>query len=276
MAALFETVDNTRVLRCSNLAEFYEFAEQTKGFRSHAKEEKSWFGTADFNEARTLARTGWDYGRAELEAAIQNIPATDPVEHGYSWDVVGEAFDMGTYLSGEPEHWLTPMFEPRRRIVRIVMNVFASGRVEASTLMNRGAAVLSLIKSLQEKGDIVNLTWISTGNDVSGDGGRNYRIHCEMSTSPFDMDSIAFIGHPSFFRRYVFAAQEVMAGQRECGGYGYPTDPEIEDNGDGTLIYMPCSSRGPNGFQNFETPQAAADWLMRTAGMLDGIENEAA
>lgn len=271
MAAHFETVGNDRILRCSNVLEFYDFAEQSEGFASKktSNHRTEFTGTESFEAARELAVNGWEYGRAELEQSLKDIPLSEDGQNGFSWSVTGEFFDMGTYLSGDPEHWLTPAYEPKKRIVNIVANVSASCNVKAKTLMNRGAAILSLIKVLQEKGDIVTLKAVFAANGVSGDGSKNHRIYIDMATAPFDMDAIAFLGHPSFLRRFVFAAQEVMAGQKHCDGYGTPTNIELEAM-EGTTIYMPSSTSSENGYQNFETPQEAADWLMQVANKLTG------
>ena len=68
-------------------------------------------------DAVTLARRGWKDGFKTIEALRAKIAeALAGRERGYEaqYDVVGDFFDMGMLLAGEPEHWATMVDNSRR------------------------------------------------------------------------------------------------------------------------------------------------------------------
>ena len=73
-------------------------------------------------------------------------------------DVQGEVIEMGAFCEGVPECWLAwtegedVVQGQGDRILKILLNFTASSTVPASVIQTRGAAVCSLVESLEYSG----------------------------------------------------------------------------------------------------------------------------
>jgi len=189
----------------------------------------SWGGGSMAN-ALAMVDTGWS-GRPDLGAmakamAIQgNAPA-----HSTRHAVSGAFIDMGEYLSGMPECMIDFIEEPAPRIIKLGVNLVASGANNPEAFKRRGAVVLAVVESLQAAGYGVEVTVYMLAS-ASGTSWVNLDAFIlKRADQPLDMDSLAFwTCHPSAFRRIWFALCERKSsdfrsafGVYRQGGYGMP------------------------------------------------------
>jgi len=220
-------------------ASFDEFVEAAKGTArnndsSRGTGREAFYGTASFEDAVTLASRGWPEGasrasefRASLDSAVRDV--TVARQAGFAFDVVGEAIDVGKFLSGEPECCLTRSESGESasgRIVRIVANVAASGSVSADSLFARGAVVLAAIDILEGLGHRVELT-VARGTTTNGQTLQIF-VPIKSAGQPLDLDRLAFaLCHPSFLRRLTWSVSE----QHDyIPKYTYPAPVDTEED----------------------------------------------
>lgn len=188
---------------------------------------RKWSGTDTFDEAVTLARTGWAQGRklmvqgladAAMVSAVQTAPAL-------VYDVGGMYPDIQRYLSGDPAAMVDmgDMEVKARPITRIWFPRAVSAGVKVRESRNYGIALLSHVDRLEEQGHSVELTCVMTAKGWRNDLF-NISINVKRAGEPLDLDRAAFVmAHPAFFRRLCFNLIEKHTDKESFnGGYGSP------------------------------------------------------
>jgi hypothetical protein len=183
---------------------------------SRTNKDAHWSGTKTFDEAVALAERGWAEGAAEalhlrgsIDAAVRQIVASRQAQ--FAWDVTGDAVDVGKYLSGEPECFLTQVDDGESasgKVVKIVANLAASGAVSTKSLFARGAVILAAVDILESLGHRVEL-WIAHGSSNDRVGIFQQFTLVKPASQPLDVDRIAFcLCHASCLRRLSFSIME--------------------------------------------------------------------
>jgi hypothetical protein len=200
----------------------------------------SWHGTANFQQALDLAGKGWAEGAAkaaELRASIDHAvhDVINARSSSYTFDVSGEFVDVGRYLSGEPECFGTDSQEAGnnvRPVVKLCVNIAASGAVSPESLVVRGAAIVAAIDILEALGRRVEV-WACKGSESRKAGKAAYEIHVlvKRADQPLDVDRLAFaVAHPACLRRLFFS---VMERRGYLPGQCYPA---AVDGGEGAIV----------------------------------------
>src|SRR5262245_24169133 len=87
-----------------------------------------WMGPPSFRAARALARDGWADGAQYIRSvALPALARRSPVssdESTWQWDVTGANYDVGEYLSGVPECWMTREPSAARPVVTLQSDAF--------------------------------------------------------------------------------------------------------------------------------------------------------
>lgn len=215
------------VVESDNLQELTSWAvkESEPYWRSSQDEpEQSWDLGAGFKGMQKLVKSGWHVGTEEIAAKLKDLRhRVEEEPAGYFNAVVGQFFDIGLVLSGEPECWFEQAFEEKRKVVKVAVQTLASCAIPADLIKNRGAAVVALVEKLQAEGFIVELEVII----YAGSSDRYSLGNCPFITvklnlgcSPIDIDTAAFcLAHPAFTRRLGFAIFEAVI-KGDCGTYG--------------------------------------------------------
>jgi len=233
--------------------------------KSHARtaEGNKFRGRETWDECLDMMRRGWPEGLQKMAAAVDDVKASmaEPSPVNFGLDVTGQCFDVGAYLSGEPECWLSPDPEKPKKTYRIILNCCVNGDITAEQIINRGAAVVAMIDALQaDPSNVVDLTIIYPIRKIKGKHNLCIRLH--IGCSPLDIDSLSFVvSHPGFFRRAIFRVIEVFVGYAHCDGYGSAqedTELLLAEN----AIYLPGSNGG--NMDDFKAAESAAEWLQRT------------
>jgi hypothetical protein len=210
--------------------------------------ERKWTGVRDLGEARKLAREGWAAGmeRARAVALPAVEAATRETIEGacLTADVTGAAFDVGGYLSGEPECWVRPDAVETKPAVTIMASLSASAGIPAEALEMKGAAVAALAMALQAGGYAVKV-YTCQGCPVDGEREATFNRVCltDDNGGPLDVDRLIYgLAHPSALRALAFNAVVLTAGKTPTGEQwlGIPSNPPASLGWDCDL-YLPAS-----------------------------------
>jgi hypothetical protein len=133
-----------------------------------------WNGNLDYDAALDAAEFGkW------IAPKIENLTVpsleTESEDMRYFYDVTGNTLDVASYISGEPEYWITeePIRKPCGRVIRLAVEIGGLGIVSAHAMANRGRAIIALIHSLELQGHSIELTIVRAFTNARGE---NYRF----------------------------------------------------------------------------------------------------
>ena len=197
---------------------------------SDAVADDDWYGSKTWDEAMQYAVTGHAVARAALEAvAVKQTTSLEPL-----WDTapVGAFACIPAYAAGVPEDMFTmselapPTQSP---IVRIVVNMSASAGVDPGHIVNRGAAIVTLIDRIQSTGRRVELIAVKHG--YWRKDKYVWTVTVKRPEEPIDMDRVGLcFATPIMLRRFFFRVMEFTVPE-PVGGYSYSTHFPEECNG---------------------------------------------
>ena len=262
--------NDTLVYYMDDMQEIIDIGEYTANLtdseqrqrRSSLTANQKFTGTATMEEAVDLARNGWPEGTRLLKDAADQLEVPpvlgDTVLPEAYYDVTGSDVDVSRYLSGEPENMMQYTFPraPLGNTVELVVECSQSSSTPTETIMRRGAAILAAVEAMQAQG-------YSTGVTVAAhviNNARNLEVsHVVPIVKPgefVDSDALAFaLAHPSWLRRFVFAASEVASrrirermGYYKGGNYGLPRAMSIfATNGEYPMVPISATEAGEGG-----------------------------
>jgi hypothetical protein len=185
-----------------------------------------WYGTASFDEAVSLAEQGVPALREQLFAAV----IRQKMEAAPVWDTapVGVFPCIPAYAAGIAEDMFMPNDDgmtSAKPIVRLYMNVSAGAHTSVEQIINRGAAIVNLIDTIEGDG-LRRVELVAVCNSRNGESsGRNlFSIVVKRSDEHLDWGRVSFaLAHPSFLRRLMFRVQEITSTAYD-ESYGMPTD----------------------------------------------------
>lgn len=185
-----------------------------------------WYGTASFDEAVSLAEQGVPALREQLFAAV----IRQKMEAAPVWDTapVGVFPCIPAYAAGIAEDMFMPNDDgmtSAKPIVRLYMNVSAGAHTSVEQIINRGAAIVNLIDTIEGDGlRRVELVAVCNSRNAESSGRNLFSVVVKRSDEHLDWGRVSFaLAHPSFLRRLMFRVQEITSNAYdEC--YGMPTD----------------------------------------------------
>lgn len=205
--------------------------------------EESWTGTANYEAAGELARSGWAEPRATVQGHREAATTEFARAMAPRWTVehvrVGGVFDPVRDRVGSQFCWQRPIEHERpmttTRVHRVNVPIAASSGVEPDEMLEAGAAVVALVDVLRILGhtlEVVVTETVSNGNGSTFVCG--FLLH--KAGDVVDVDRLAYwLAHPSALRRHVFACNESLPQKDRqrfgfglgIGNYGYPaTTPQ--------------------------------------------------
>jgi hypothetical protein len=212
-------------------------AHYTGASRSRRIAGADWDLLAGFGGAVNMMLHGWPEGRefaSRMAGKLGDISGR-VVRFKTVMDVAGFAPDVGVFCAGAPDcmfHYETHEAEAKAQasIVRVCVNISASGGVPAEALAVKGLAVSTLVEALQTAGKSVELT-VCEGCLSSRDGdGYQWFLTLKEADAVMESDRLAyFLGHPAVLRRLGFAytenAPKAFGGVLEVhSSYGTPRE----------------------------------------------------
>lgn len=219
---------------------------------------------ATFEEAATRARLGWPDGLECLKTAAAIAETPQGVASLIPAPVFADEGDevaIDRFLDAEADCWVSfpaTVTPARGRVVSVIVHCGGNGLVQPSAWVNRGAAALSLIDSLERAGYRVEVT-IAT---VSQTQERTFQFSCiiKRAEDALDLDRMAFfLMSSSVQRRFLFRLRETSAAPCHWAtasmGSTRPIPAEVIPDG---AIYFPAPS---NRLTEEQAAQQAADLL---------------
>ena len=225
-------------LTLKSMAEVVTYCRQAPqagaGKSSNRPGDESFFGTPNLEAALTLAANGWKEG---AEKAAKALAARRPAAGAKTatrrsvtrYDVSGDDCDVARFCAGDVEN----MTETRRvsvrgktvRRVNVALN-FSSG-VSGQSIMDYAVAVCAAVNRIESGGQRVEL-WVkkSIGSEMNGPAVFAMEIRVKEAGSRMHPAALAFAcGHPSFYRRLLFALVERFPARAvtkiSADNYGY-------------------------------------------------------
>lgn len=253
----------------ASMIDYAEYApcEHRRDRTSDEKMHGDWTLGLGFNESLALARSGWKDGAEKarkLSSVMFNRVSRTIKKRRTMLDVQGMGFDVGTYLSGQPECWVRFDHVKARKVIKILFDCGASGGISGSVMRARGAAVASLIELLEFSGFGVELVAMPMNASEVMDDPKTKRLDARVLVKPatqkLDMARIMFAcAHPAFLRRIGFRVMETAPLEYQFGGYGYPTKNLPEKDRELADIYIGGSHLNDAQWDNEES---ARKWVI--------------
>lgn len=208
---------------------------------SRARDDDKWYGGANWKKTLELARNGWPEGLERMKTKLNVIQSLVPSKRAIKeleMSIVGPGtIDMGRYLMGHPEPWVTWRDSTYTEevehggIVPIVMNITSSAGVSSEAIFQKGAMTCILIDLLERAHRRVELTIITATKIGWSDKPKDaviVRTMVKRAEDNLDIDRIAFaVAHAGAYRRLGFSIWEqapeslrAAIGIRQYGNYG--------------------------------------------------------
>lgn len=237
-------------LHFDDLSEFWHYAmkdSQARNRESRSDHNPEWAGGVTWPEARTMAFGGWREGLERIDryrAQIAPIITQHVLRPVQVFSVAGHYVDVGSYLSNDPECFITREYEQRNypgRLFKLVCSVSFSAAITPETIIQRGAIVCALVDAIEFAGHRVEVVCNDASSVRQSDeyrkGLRKSEGWFEVSATvkkaqqPLDMSDLAFcLAHPAMLRRIMFSVAEIVGWSDFAHNYGYPA--EATDKGD--------------------------------------------
>jgi hypothetical protein len=260
----------TRTTTILNFSDSLDMADYIRNTPKRNYSRKDSAGSHNYystwDESLSFLENGWPEGSDLIEKQvlkIEDIIAKSILKEEYRMDVEGLFFDTGLYNSGNPECWFEPVPEPvKQETLDIIINTGYSGYISGSSVINRGAAIMSTIDSLRER-FFLNLTITKFTGNLPG-ASKDMRINLPVDTDNlYSRSMVAFmVAHPAFLRQIIFSVWEKFMGKNDLSPYGYTKQLE---NLPPEIIYFPGVRNDLGGFSKeicYETPEKAAETVL--------------
>lgn len=209
-------IEWTEMLEKLQLAsQMYKTVKKAWAVSDNGTESLEWTGGINHTTAVKLVTDGWkDAPPIEhIQVPDMNLIQQDII---YNYEVSGEILDISTYLTGLPEHWLSPEIVTLSggNVLRISIEIGGLGSIEANELRNRGKAIVALVHSLELQGYSCEIDIIraflrrNTGEEIA------WTIPLKKAGEALDTPRTQFvIGHPAFYRRCLISLNELDTRQ---------------------------------------------------------------
>lgn len=195
-------------------------------------EENNWTQTSSLEEAIKLAEDGWNEGVERIEqlsAKLSEELVTMLHTPEVHFDVTGDMLDVGRYVNGEPEDFMSLVpaeIETHPKILHLGVNITANWNVGGETMIRKGAAVVALIDTLEQHGKRIEVDCIGHVDSEAGETTTTIRV--KDSNAPVQLANLVYLlAHPSTLRRLLFCSWEHLPeeerrarGFRLGGSYG--------------------------------------------------------
>lgn len=204
-----------------SISHIVDFAESVpmhklKGSSSYETNNKKWSGSDSFEHSLELVRTGHPELLKQIKQTKYQIynQLIENNQQIYNFDVTGEQFDTGLYLSGEPECFISTDTQTSNKYISLVIKIGGQCGHSSDTLLKFGINTSILVNNLIQSGYYVAIYGVQV-SDIS-----YYSICLKKYQENLDMINLITILHPSFFRRIMFRLIEQQDNWKSCYGDG--------------------------------------------------------
>jgi len=152
----------------------------------------------------------------------------------YEFDVVGEFFDIGAVMMGEPEAWIKEIKVVDEKFIELKIQGSYSHKADLDLVRKNGSKVLAIATVLEQQGFLVriDISYSLLGCNVSNAKTKRQTDTVLIKVKDYDsgLDYKKFgilLGVP-FFRRGVLRLMEIEHGYDTKATFGFPTSLEGE------------------------------------------------
>ena len=226
-----------KYLKFEDLHDFWNFSfRDSNSYNKSSRAYKSdWYGNVSWEEAKTLAISGWIEGLNEIKkisVELSEIIANKIVRYEPEYGVGGGVVDVGAFLSNSPEYFMmknSTEKEQEGKIITIVCSVSFSAAIDSKVIIQRGGIVCALADAIEMSGFrceiIVNTTSFSKSRKFEVD------VILKKAQQSLNITELAFcLAHPAMLRRFMFSVAELEGWADYAHAYGIPH--EAKDKGD--------------------------------------------
>lgn len=217
------------MVRAPRLSRRGNDSEATDSFR------QNWTGTKSLSEALNLCEFGWEKGRNLISDKLNLAYSNTKSGPGKttSLDVAGAYPIVPVAVAGDPMNMWEPNPEEQKTkpVVAFYQRLFFSAIVEPEHIINLGAAILTMVDQLENKGYSTEIyCYLSTKTNF-------YTVKIKDAGEPLDVNRVAFpLAHPSMFRRLSFKVTESDPRLEFESNYGYAANPRKELIPDNSVV----------------------------------------
>ena len=219
--------------------EFQVFGTTHEAMPSHGTtaSEVKFTGSASFEEAMTLMKSGYKEGLENLKKAKTKLTECGAIARPrIKLDVVGFAPCVPNAIIGLPKSMIKrERVMQKSPIIDICYDVTLSCREDKRVLFEGGKNVLAAVKELEAQGLRVNLK-IIMNTYVRSNAVKICKVVIKKATQALNPLLVSYpLTHPSFFRRNMLAWEEVspLTAKGFAEGYGHPfyAHPDVKKFG---------------------------------------------
>ena len=224
------------VATCKNNVDLYNYIQkrvQEKGekYWGHIADSKSggdWYGGVTYEQAmNNLLFGNKDTTRMFLDGLADSRKEAD-VFNEIFLDTEGFAYDIGSFVEGNPECCLNSIGEAPKKTITIGVPYDYHCGNKSKVIAWRGMAITNLVYTLINKGYIVNLKFIECYRPIWSPefGGVEYHrsyFSVDVPTENICIGTIAFYCSVEFFRIIMILAQSMFCEQPDRAGNGKGT-----------------------------------------------------
>jgi hypothetical protein len=205
----------------SSLSKFVDYVEnipasvQRDNDRNQAwkTNDASFRGTDNMQEAIRLARDGWADGVKNAQEILDAFDIDQPRIRRRKHGVAGGSVNIGRLLTGNPLHMRHKPKQPGKRVITLYVEAGAPAIIETENLITRAIVIAAIVDLMERQGYSCEII----ASDVSlWQNKPIFQLAVKLKEAGEKLnllDLIFALGHPSFLRRFSFAA---CGSSNEC------------------------------------------------------------
>ena len=213
-----------------DFSKFLALNENTKTNKKSSQKtgDKDWNGTRTYEEfSEGILKNGNPELLKEVKKTVNK--RVNELEHKflestqYNFDVVGDFFDIGTFMSGEPEHWLKEIKIKDDKFIHVKVGGVYPAKVSAETIKQNASSLIALMRVMEGRGFLTKIDiCFNSENMTVAKKGSNLLVEIPIKdyNQPLDYRKVSTLLDTSFFRRGIFRLYELTYPETLQGNYG--------------------------------------------------------
>lgn len=204
-----------------------------------------WAGTPDMDSALHLAAGNWKQGRELVDKVTSAVKLAYPVrKEPVKYNVVGSVPSVPRAVAGDPKNMIEPVLNrsKRRLTITLVSDMSANWTVNSQNFVSRAAVLAALVDNIETMGYSCEVVAVAHTMSWGTKDTACTAVKIKESHQPLDMARAAFgLGHPSMFRRMIFADWGGNEENRHLGrGLGHCSRMELTtEQNEKHIYYIP-------------------------------------
>jgi len=194
---------------------------------SHKEGRNGFFGTETYTEFEdTILKNGnpelLKTIKKKVNSRVDELEKNFIEDTQYQFDVVGDFFDVGTFMSGEPEHWLKEIKIKEDKFIHIKIGGVYPHTVDTDVIRDNASELIALLRVMENKGYLTKIDVCFSSEKMKTRGKANLLIEIPLKdyNQPLDYRKVSILLDTSFFRRAIFRIYELTYPTNLKDGYG--------------------------------------------------------